>query len=758
MILPALAVVAVVAGGDPRPEIVRLQLEAQHTETLAFVEQQLAADPANAHVQGLDYLRGHLLEQLARTREAHEAFADAMGGAPALKGYSRYRLARNQLLRGHPEVAAGLLATLLAGEPPEALVPSAVAMLVDSIARGGDCRLLRDYLRWPLPELSLRRLAVSRAACDHKSGSTQQAVDSLVALLEEDTGDETARHAALLLDRWTSIQSGTAALHQLLLGQAFHRQRQFDLSISYLRQGLASAKIVDSATLDGEEYEAVYALARGYFWQQDYLQAAKLFGRLASRSGEARQAVQALYQQGRSFELHGLLEAAGHSFRLAYQRDPNGRWASAALISALRIEWRRGRETDALTLLTTLASRREWGELHGRAALFLAGSDLAQGRTDRAPEWLEAASRASRNLRPLVAYWQGRLAELQSDHEEALARYLEVLRDNPYHPLGQLARRRIQQAPLAAEALQIAARYGSGGDVSRLYDAWLLLPDEAPDRQRVGRAIVERFLSTANGRPYFAVDFRPPSDWPLWNRTLNRPEEMLLALGIWEEGGEVYARHFPLQDQSLAFTRSRLLSRGGRHREALRVAATLHEGAASVLPVPFIPPAIRRAAYPLLFGTLIGSQAAQRRIDPFLLTALIREESGFDPQAVSAAAARGLTQFVPLTARRLAPQIGIDRLSVEDLHRPEIAVALGAVYLQELLERYDGHEIAAIAAYNAGEAQADLWRAYCATDDPAEYFTKVGFPETRRYLERVFSSRAHYRDLYPAETLAPADN
>jgi tetratricopeptide (TPR) repeat protein len=114
-----------VAGDDPRPWLVELQLTGRHEAALAAVEETLRQDPEASQELGLDYLRGHLLEVLGRTRDAHEAFAQAMVSSPALAGYSRYRLAVNQYRMGHPEVAAGLLATLLGRNPPAPLFPDA---------------------------------------------------------------------------------------------------------------------------------------------------------------------------------------------------------------------------------------------------------------------------------------------------------------------------------------------------------------------------------------------------------------------------------------------------------------------------------------------------------------------------------------------------------------------------------------------------------------------------------------------------------
>ncbi len=101
------------------------------------------------------------------------------------------------------------------------------------------------------------------------------------------------------------------------------------------------------------------------------------------------------------------------------------------------------------------------------------------------------------------------------------------------------------------------------------------------------------------------------------------------------------------------------------------------------------------------------------------------------------------------TARRLAPRIGLATVTAAQLHDPDISIALGAAYLAELAGRFGNSAPQVIAAYNAGERQAELWRSYCYSREPEEYLSKVGFPETRQYLERVLISRAEYRRLYP---------
>ncbi len=80
-----------------------------------------------------------------------------------------------------------------------------------------------------------------------------------------------------------------------------------------------------------------------------------------------------------------------------------------------------------------------------------------------------------------------------------------------------------------------------------------------------------------------------------------------------------------------------------------------------------------------------------------------------------------------------------------------MAIALGAAYLGELSERFESRVELMAAAYNAGEDQAALWRRYCFSQEPEEFLSKVGFRETRSYVQRVLGGREQYADLYPPE-------
>ena len=152
---------------------------------------------------------------------------------------------------------------------------------------------------------------------------------------------------------------------------------------------------------------------------------------------------------------------------------------------------------------------------------------------------------------------------------------------------------------------------------------------------------------------------------------------------------------------------------------------------------------------PLQHEDIIRQQAADKEVDAALIAAVIFEESKFRDQT-SHAGARGLMQITPATADYIAAKSGGIAFEQGDLASPQINIAYGAWYLDYLTEKYGGHELAAIAAYNAGEGTVDKW---VTTAGGLEVFDEgdIAFPETREYVDGVMKHRSAYRKHYSSE-------
>jgi soluble lytic murein transglycosylase len=163
--------------------------------------------------------------------------------------------------------------------------------------------------------------------------------------------------------------------------------------------------------------------------------------------------------------------------------------------------------------------------------------------------------------------------------------------------------------------------------------------------------------------------------------------------------------------------------------------------------LPSVQEAAQEITLPLRHEDVIRQQADAKGLDPALIAGVIYAESRFVDQT-SSAGARGLMQITPETARGIAQRTGGVRFQEADLATPQVNISYGSWYLRHLLDVYDGNEVLALAAYNAGRGNVDRWRADHGGDISA---SDLPFPETRAYVDKVLDARRDYRREYRRE-------
>ncbi|HME70333.1 MAG TPA: transglycosylase SLT domain-containing protein [Myxococcota bacterium] len=157
-----------------------------------------------------------------------------------------------------------------------------------------------------------------------------------------------------------------------------------------------------------------------------------------------------------------------------------------------------------------------------------------------------------------------------------------------------------------------------------------------------------------------------------------------------------------------------------------------------------------RLAWPLAFREPVERAVAGKSPDlQPLVYAIMREESGYQPSAISPVGARGLLQLMPTTGAHLARLAGIEGFSAEALFTPETNLRLGAVYLDDLVRRFGGRLSAAIASYNAGPEAVSRWLEAHGDLADDEWVEDISYEQTRGYVKRVLRSLHVYRALYP---------
>jgi soluble lytic murein transglycosylase len=160
-----------------------------------------------------------------------------------------------------------------------------------------------------------------------------------------------------------------------------------------------------------------------------------------------------------------------------------------------------------------------------------------------------------------------------------------------------------------------------------------------------------------------------------------------------------------------------------------------------------LPREVLQVIFPLTYWDAIRKHSAARGLDPYLVAALIAQESTFDPEIRSAANAWGLMQIVPATGRRLANSLGIRRFTTSMLTNPDTNLRLGTLYFSRLVQQFGGVHYA-LASYNAGENRVVRWKAERPGLDEDEFIDDIPFPETQNYVKRILGTAEDYRLLY----------
>jgi len=328
--------------------------------------------------------------------------------------------------------------------------------------------------------------------------------------------------------------------------------------------------------------------------------------------------------------------------------------------------------------------------------------DLLRDHLVRFPESSQA---------PAAMYFLGRSAEQEGSLPAAAAFYRTILKRFPNYYYGLLARERLERAPLAqaAESAETKA-FLEGLGLSEKKAASAGMRPSAATRRRINRA---RLLSSAGFSDWAEAELR------FGARTDGQPS--LLAV---ELAGSRSATH-----------------------ERIQVIKKISPDYLSV-EIGEAPARFWQFLFPLPYRQVLMSQSQRRDLDPYIVAGLIRQESEFNPRAVSRSRAYGLTQLLPSTGRSMARQSGIRRFRTNMLFQPELNLRLGISYLHHLLTQWRGKWEHTLASYNAGKSRVEEWLTWGDYREPAEFVETIPFTETREYVQAVLRNAALYRQLY----------
>ena len=377
--------------------------------------------------------------------------------------------------------------------------------------------------------------------------------------------------------------------------------------------------------------------------------------------------------------------------------------ASEAMYLRARLLEELRRDAEAEETYRTLATRFPARDVAGSALWRLGWLAYLRGDIRQAEQNWRRLSEVSggRAHRLAALYWSGRARDRQGAREPAQRLYQSLLEEAPRSYYGVLA----------------AQRVAAPSDVAR-----------------DGTEPIGRF--PANPRDAVASD-------PGFERI-----ELLRRLGLIDlafvELEDVVQRS--AGDSVRLYGLTSAYVENERYHLALRIMRR-NFAALATTGDPSIPRALWEMLYPFAWRTEVVETAQRAGIDPFLVAAVVREESSYYPRAVSRVGARGLMQLMPGTAQPMAAVRGWSFRGGDLLDEPAANIELGANFLAGLLREF-GDPRLALAAYNAGPRRAREWWKARRSDDVEVFVEEIPFDETRLYVKRVMLSWEEYRRIY----------
>jgi soluble lytic murein transglycosylase len=387
---------------------------------------------------------------------------------------------------------------------------------------------------------------------------------------------------------------------------------------------------------------------------------------------------------------------------------PTSSWAEDAL-NHLASHWIVANEDDqADQVFRELVARFPAGRHSERARWKIGWWAYRHDRYQEAASTLDRAAAAfpRSDYRPSYLYWAGKAHERLGSTEAADVRFLLAVTDYANSYYGRLAagvlRGRRVVIPAGADA---AGRFAAAP------------PTPAPDGTATGHVETIRWLISAE----------------MYDEALDEVQ---------------FAERTAGSSTVLQATRAWLLNRRGDLRPAITLMRRAYPQALAA-GGETIPEEVLKVVFPLDYWPLIRKYAALHDLDPYLVAALVAQESTFDPNAKSAASAIGLMQIVPSTGRRYARVLGLRGFTTKQLTVPEINIRIGTAILGDLMQRFGGEHVA-LCGYNAGDSRAAQWAAKRPGAPRDEFVDDIPFPETQNYVRRILGTADDYRRLYGA--------
>ena len=399
----------------------------------------------------------------------------------------------------------------------------------------------------------------------------------------------------------------------------------------------------------------------------------------------------------RGLKLKDEVQSLSRAFVERFPTSPLAEEVLNALASAYIID---DNDAQADAVFREMLERFPAGRFAERAAWKAGWWAYRQGRFADARQLFDAgaAQFPRSDYRPSWLYWAGRAAQQAGDVETGVARLRLTATDYHNSYYGRLAVKRLSSE--------------RGGTVTPTLQRQPVAAAPVPTAERIETLIAVGLNREAMSEVQYAQ--RMWGDSPQLQATLAVVHN---RLGNVRAGINAMKRAYP-----------QYLAAGGES----------------------LPSEILKVIFPVDYWPLLQKYAKERNLDPYVVAALVAQESNFDREVKSSANAWGLMQVLPSTGRSYARRLGVKGFSTRRLTEAEVNVRIGTQIFADSIKKFGGVHFA-LAAYNAGDSRVAAWQREKPGLAQDEFIDDIPFPETQNYVKRILGTAEDYRSLYGAK-------
>jgi len=713
-----------------------------------------------------DYLLARLLMRRDANGEANQFLQSVVARNSVLAGYALWHQAEIARAAGNAKEEQRLLQKFLAQYGDHLYRERAAQRLSESYFRAGQYQAVLSLLRGSVATRREHLAMIGEAQL--ASRQTDAARVTFESALAGSSMDDTALRAARGLDRINEAANAMVSeAEHLRRARIYHFNRYFADArkhwlavVSYFPQSI-------------KRVEALFQLGRGYFLEDNFAESAKWYTQTHKEFPNSPEGEQGFYYVGHCQQYMGNADRAIARYEEFLRAYPHSEYVGYAYLNAVDTLRTAGRNEEALKWAARgMASGDAFAAVtsHFKQALI----HLAQENYQAALADFTALRSRNLNVRgqvattnsPEVAFMHAYCLEKLGRYEEAISEYLAMpeLRAGASGYYGWRASERLRAlgTNLRAKNLIAARREKFLAEARAANSAGNAAAAKAAANQALrfftdegtrGEVLAILKSSYAKLRGYQAPSFaitRAGRSAPFGTNDIppNAPTHQtlsseLLFLGLYDEGAPELAETAASRP-TVAF----YCARG----DCAKTAFDLGEPLLTTLPddyrLELLPRETAEIMYPMPFRDSLRRHARSRGIDPRFVLSIARQESSYNPRVKSGSAARGLTQFIALTASQIADQLRPRDFEQSDLYNPDTAILFGSQYIKNLFDEF-GTPQAVAAAYNGSEDSVRRWLARAKSQDVDRFAVEVLKRETKDYVFKVTSHYLAYQKIYP---------